>query len=324
MIIVQAPLRISFFGGGTDFPDFFSREGGCVLSTTINKYVFIAIKRRFDDKYRVSYTQTEIVDSIDQIQHELIRESARRTHLQPGVEIITMGDLPAGTGLGSSSAVTVGALQAMYAYQGNFVTAKLLAQLACDIEINVLEKPIGMQDQYISAYGGFRFIEFAKDGTVECRNIALIDDIYRRLNESLLLFFTGKTHVASQVLDEQKKNIDQNSGILRTIRDITHVAMDELERGNLDEFGSILHDTWELKKRLARNVSNDEIDGWYGTALRAGALGGKITGAGGGGCLLLYCPCEKRAAVRAALSDLRELPFQLEPDGSKVILDYRT
>jgi D-glycero-alpha-D-manno-heptose-7-phosphate kinase len=324
MIIVQAPLRISFFGGGTDFPSFFAKEGGCALSSAINKYIFITIKQRFDDMLRIGYTQTEIVDDVNKVQHELIREALRKTGITRGVEITTMGDIPAGSGLGSSSAVTVGALQALYNYQGVFVPAERLAREACEIEIDILGKPIGVQDQYISAYGGFRFLEFGAGGKVTCKNIDLVDGIQRKLNENLLLFFTGKTRQANDILDEQKDNIQQNTFILRKIKGMAYTALGELTSGNLDALGQLLHESWQLKKQLASQISNDTIDEWYKTALRAGALGGKITGAGGGGFLLLYCPYEKRMAVRNALSHLRELPFELEPDGTKVIFNYRT
>jgi D-glycero-alpha-D-manno-heptose-7-phosphate kinase len=324
MIIVQAPLRISFFGGGTDFPSFFTKEGGCALSTAINKYIFITIKQRFDDMLRIGYTQTEIVDDVNKVQHELIREALRKTGITKGVEITTMGDIPAGSGLGSSSAVTVGALQAMYNYQGVFISADRLAREACEIEIDILGKPIGIQDQYISAYGGFRFLEFYAGGEVTCHDINLTDGIQRKLNENLLLFFTGKTRQAEDILDEQKDNIQQNILILRKMKELAYLALDELTAGNIDSLGHLLHESWQMKKQLASQISNGAIEELYQTALHAGALGGKITGAGGGGFLLLYCPYAKRAAVRTALSHLRELPFELEPDGTKVIFNYRT
>jgi D-glycero-alpha-D-manno-heptose-7-phosphate kinase len=324
MIIVQAPLRISFFGGGTDFPSFFDKEGGCALTTAINKYIFITIKQRFDDMLRIGYTQTEIVDDVSKVQHELIREALRKTGITKGVEVTTMGDIPAGSGLGSSSAVTVGALQAMYSLQREYVDVERLAREACEIEIDILGKPIGIQDQYISAYGGFRFLEFSADRKVTCRNLILNHGIQRRLSENLLLFFTGMTRQADNILGEQKDHIPQNVAILRKMKEMAYTALEELQNGNLDVLGRLLDESWQMKKQLASQISNDAIEEWYKTALRAGAIGGKITGAGGGGFLLLYCPYAKREAVRLALSHLRELPFELEPDGSKVIFNYRT
>jgi D-glycero-alpha-D-manno-heptose-7-phosphate kinase len=324
MIIVQTPLRISFFGGGTDFPAFFREEGGCVLSSTIDKYIFVTIKQRFDHKLRIGYTQTEMVDSVDEIQHELIREALRMTGIRNSVEITTMGDIPsAGSGLGSSSTVTVGALHSMYAYLGELVTADVLAKQACRIEIDVLGKPIGVQDQYIVAYGGLRFLEFRQDGSIIPSKITLSEDLQRRLDESLMLFYTGVTRQSETILGEQQANIQNRLPILRELKDMTYAARDELQKGNLDAIGRLLDYSWKLKKQLASRISNSEIDELYQTARKAGAMGGKITGAGGGGFLLLYCPHDCKEAVRAALKDLRELPFHLERDGSKVIFNYR-
>ncbi len=323
MIIVQSPLRISLFGGGTDFPDYYLQEGGCVLSTAIDKYVFVVIKRRFDDRLRIGYTRTEMVDSVDEIQHELIREALRMTGIASGVEITTMGDIPAGSGLGSSSAVTVGALNAMYQYLNENVPASRLAREACEIEIEQLKKPIGVQDQYISAFGGLRFIDFRTDGSIQVERVMLDGLLKRRLQESLLIFFTGVTRQADTILAEQQVNISQRMAILREMKGMAHTARRELEAGNIDSLGQLLHESWQLKKQLASRISNGLIEETYQTARSAGALGGKILGAGGGGFLLLYCPFERRESVRAALKDLQELPFQLEPDGSKVIFNYR-
>ncbi len=324
MIIVQSPLRISFFGGGTDFPDFFMNEGGCVLSSTIDKCIFVTIKQRFDSKLRIGYTETEMVDKVDQIKHELIREALRLTGIQLGVEITTMGDIPsAGSGLGSSSAVTVGSLHAMYAYLGEMVTAEQLAKEACKIELDILKKPIGIQDQYAIAYGGLRFFEFCPDGTVLNRKIRLGDDLCRKLDESFLLFYTGINRQSDSILGEQKANIGDSLPVLREIKALAHEAREQLERGNLDSFGEMLDYSWGLKKRLASKISNGPIDEMYAAARKAGALGGKITGAGGGGFLLLYCPPVKQDAVRGALKGLQELPFRLEQDGTKIIFNYR-
>ena len=324
MIIVQTPLRVSFFGGGTDFRSFFAVEGGCVLSSAIDKYIFITIKKRFDQLLRIGYTRTEMVESVGEVQHELIREALHKTGISRGVEVTTMGDIPsAGSGLGSSSTVTVGALHAMYTFLGEIVPAERLAREACEIEIDILGKPIGVQDQYIAAYGGLRFMEFTLAGQVLCERIDLGSDLLRRLNESLLLFFTGVTRQADSILGEQKRNINDRMAILREMKQMAYTARDELRAGNLEAMGRLLHEGWQLKKQLASQISNSAIDEMYQTARRAGALGGKITGAGGGGFLLLYCLPERREAVRDALKPLQELPFQLEMDGTKVILNYR-
>ena len=323
MIIVQTPLRVSFFGGGTDFRSFFLEEGGCVLSSAIDKHIFVTIKKRFDQKLRVGYTQTEMVDHVAEIQHELIREAFIRTGIDRGVEITTMGDIPSkGSGLGSSSTVTVGTLHAMYTLKGELMTAECLARQACEIEIDRLKKPIGIQDQYIAAFGGLRFMEFTTSGEVLTQKIELPPSQARRLNENLMLFFTGITRPSGSILYEQKENINDRRAILREMKRMAYVARDELLSGNNDVIGELLLKSWSLKKQLASKISNGGIDEIYETALRAGAIGGKITGAGGGGFLLLYCPHERQEAVRRALCNLQELPFQLEHDGSKVIFNY--
>lgn len=323
MIIIQTPLRVSFFGGGTDFPGFFRAEGGCVLSSAINKYIFVTIKERYDDHLRVGYTRTEIVEHLDDLQHELIREALRKTGLERGVEIVTMGDLPAGSGLGSSSTVTVGALHAAYAHQRQEIPQERLAQEACDIEVNILNKPIGFQDQYIAAYGGLRLIEFQRNGQVMSNVVNIEAAVQQRLSENLMLFFTGVTRKAETILAQQNENIPNRLPVLRRIKELAYSARDALCRGEVDAIGHLLHEGWHLKKQLAAGISTGSIEAFYQAAYAAGAYGGKVTGAGGGGFLLLYCPAEKRPAVRRALADLRELPFRLEPDGSKVIFNYR-
>ena len=323
MIIVQTPLRVSFFGGGTDLPSYYLSEGGCVLTSSIDKYIFITIKERFDDLIRLGWTRTEMVESVNDIQHELVREALKMTGITRGVEITTMGDIPsAGSGLGSSSTVTVGALHAMYAYQGNLVTADALAKEACEIEIGRLGKPIGIQDQYIVAFGGLRFIEFKTSGEVNIKKVKLSTAVKRKFNENLLLFYTGMGRSADKILGEQKNNINNRLATLRTLKEMAATARNELEAGNVDIIGELLHESWQLKKKLASQISNGQIDEMYDAARKAGAIGGKITGAGGGGFLLLYCPHEYQERVRQALSHLQELPFLLEESGSKVIFDY--
>ena len=324
MIIVQTPLRISFFGGGTDFPSFFMEEGGCVLSSAIDKYIYVNIKERFDRKLRVGYTQTEMADNLDEIRHDLIREALRLTGITEVVEITTMGDIPSeGSGLGSSSTVTVGALHAMYTYLGEMVSAERLAREACGIEISTLKKPIGIQDQYIAAYGGLCFFEFRSDGEVGVEKIHISPESHRMLNDNFLLFFTGVSRKADTVLKDQKNNIKDRLVELREIKQMAHQARKDIESGDFDSFGNLLNQSWELKKRLSQAVSNGGINDLYESARRAGAVGGKITGAGGGGFLLLYVPYERQRTVRKALSGLQELPFRLEEDGTKVIFNYR-
>ena len=324
MIVVQTPLRISFLGGGTDFRDFYTQEEGCVVSSAIDKYIYAIIKKRFDDKIRVGYTRTELVDNLDQLQHELVREALRLTGITRQVELSTMGDIPSeGSGLGSSSTVTVGCLHAMYAYQGHLVDAETLARQACAIEIEILGKPIGKQDQYIAAYGGLRFIRFKPDGTVEVEGVSISEELRRALNERLMLFFTGITRQASSILQEQVTQIRARMTVLRELKALAIEGRRYLEQGQLDALGMALDRGWAAKQQLASGISNSEIDEMYLAARRAGALGGTIPGAGGGGFLLLYCPPKFQDAVRYALRGLRELPFRLERDGTKVIFNAR-
>ena len=324
MIIVQTPLRVSFFGGGTDFPSYYMEEGGCVLSSAIDKFIFVTIKERFDKKLRIGYTQTEMVDSVNQIQHELIREALCLIGIESGIEITTMGDIPSeGSGLGSSSTVTVGALHAIYSYLGEIVTAEQLAREACQIEIEKLKKPIGIQDQYIAAYGGLRFFQFLPGGEIKSDKVHISAEAQRVLNDNFMLFFTGVSRRSSTILTEQKSNIKDRKSELREIKDMAYQAREEIEKGEFAAIGELMHRSWELKKRLAGTISNGSINEVYEAARRAGAIGGKIAGAGGGGFLLLFVPYEHQNKVRAALKGLQELPFRLENDGTKVIFNYR-
>jgi len=324
MIVVQTPLRLSFLGGGTDFDDFYcANGGGAVLSSAIDKFTFVIVKERFDDMIYLNYSRKEIVSRVDEIEHELIREAMRLTGLEEGVEITTMADIPSeGTGLGSSSSITVGLLQALHAYCGTSVTAEDLARQACRIEIDILGKPIGRQDQYISAYGNMRLITFQRQG-IEAEKLDISVDCKRKLNEHLLLFYTGRTRQSGSILSDQKANIGQRMDVLREMANLALQAKRALVAGALDEFGGMLHAGWHLKKQLSTRISDGEIDDLYETARKAGAVGGKIAGAGGGGFLLLCCPASRRDDVRASLHGLRELPFKFYGDGSKTIFDYR-
>jgi D-glycero-alpha-D-manno-heptose-7-phosphate kinase len=324
MIITQTPLRISFFGGGTDLADFYSQEEGCVLSSAIDKYIFVLVKRRFDKLIRVGYTQTELVEDINRLKHELVREALRRTEIHSQIEIGTMGDIPSsGTGLGSSSTVTVGVLNALHNYLNNPTTQNQLAREACQIEINDLKKPIGKQDQYIAAFGGLRTIRFLPDESVVVEKVNISDSERRRLNQQLMLFYTNKSRKSASILKKQSARMTANRNVMRDMKQMVFEGKKLLEGGDFDTFGYLLAESWKLKKTLASNISDSAIDGIYDAAISAGALGGKLTGAGGGGFLLLYCPRERQYRVRSALETLQELPFHLEKDGSKVIFNYR-
>ena len=323
MIISQTPLRISFAGGGTDFKDYYKNfNGGAVISTAIDKYVYVIIKKRFDKNIRIGYSITELVNEVDSIKHDLVREGLKRAKILGGVEISTMADIPStGSGLGSSSSVTVGLLNAMYAYQGILKTSEELAKEACEIEIDILKKPIGKQDQYIAAYGNLREIHFKEDGKVKVDEIKISEEVKEKLNKNLLLFYTGKKRESSTVLLEQKKNINSFFDTLNEMKAMVPKVKKTLQNGNIDEFGRLLHNAWEYKKSLASKITNSYIDKLYDKAINAGALGGKIAGAGGGGFILLYCPYEKQDKVKSALNGLQELRFGFERDGSKIIFN---
>jgi D-glycero-alpha-D-manno-heptose-7-phosphate kinase len=323
VIIVQTPLRISFFGGGTDFSQFTAQEDGCVLATAIDRYIFVILKERFDDLIRVGYTRTELVHSIDALQHELVRETLRRTGIDRRIEISTMADIPsAGSGLGSSSTVTIGLLNAMYHHLGDPRDLATLAREACEIEIGVLRRPIGKQDQYIAAFGGLRFIRFHGDGSTDVETVRIPPARLRRLNENLMIFYTNTTRKAESVLTEQVSRIDSHREVLREMKALAFRGREALESGELDEFGRLLHAGWELKKQMASGITTPGIDQMYAAARRAGATGGKIAGAGGGGFLLLYCPHHRQNNVRLALNGYAEMPFRFEHDGTKVIFNY--
>jgi len=324
MIITQTPLRISFAGGGTDFRDFYAREPGCVVSTAIDKYVWVIVKRRFDDDIVVNYSKKEICKSIGEIQHDLVREAMRLTGMGSGVEITTLADIPAtGTGLGSSSSITVGLLHAFYAYRGELVSAEQLARQACDIEVDILGRPMGKQDQYIAAYGGLRALEFLPDETVHVDSIELDEQSRRLLDGCLMAFYTNVTRSSSSILAGQKRNIPRRFEQLRALKSHASRARDALDSGKFDDLGLCLHEGWQQKKALAAGITNPEIDEMYSRALEAGAIGGKIAGAGGGGFLLIYAPLGTQDRVRKALSGYRELPFHIGQDGSKIMFNTR-
>lgn len=323
MIISRTPLRISFAGGGTDLPAFYNNEPGAVVSTAIGKYIYININRKFDRKVRASYSITEIVDEASQLQHELIREALKLVGVGSGIEITSISDIPSsGTGLGSSSTYTVGLLNALYAYTGRHVGPERLAREACMIEIETCGKPIGKQDQYAAAYGGLEYIQFNPDGSVFVDPIIMDPATKGRLQDRLLMLYTGITRSADGILKEQSDNTASDETkrlVLGKMKQQADDMRQALEQNCLDEFGSLLHDGWMLKKSLATGISNPKIDEWYQIARSHGAVGGKILGAGGGGFLLLYAYPEQHGVLTSALSDLIPTPFRLEPQGSKII-----
>jgi D-glycero-alpha-D-manno-heptose-7-phosphate kinase len=324
MIITQTPLRIGLLGGGTDLPAFYREHGGRVLNCAIDKYVYVIVKERFDDEIYVNYSRKEIVSQVEDLEHELVREAMRMTGVDRGVEITTLADIPStGSGLGSSSAVTVGLLHALFAYQGRQVTAAELADRACEIEIELCGKPIGKQDQYIAAFGGIRDLHFGPGEQVVATELVLAAERRRALQEQIMLFYTGITRSATPILAEQNANVEDTLPQLSLLRDLAGFAVEKLVSGDVDAIGPAIRESWEAKRKLASGVSNDRVDDAVGRVLDAGATGAKLTGAGGGGFLLVICPIERQRAVRTAVSDLRELPIKLDRLGSRVVLNVQ-
>jgi D-glycero-alpha-D-manno-heptose-7-phosphate kinase len=322
MIISRTPMRVSFMGGGSDLQVFYRQRYGAVVSTTLDRYIYITVNKKFDDLIRVSYSKTEMVEHVDAIEHNIIREALKIVGVTKGIDIVYMGDVPlgqAGVGLGSSSSLAVGVLNALYAYQGQHVSAERLAREACQIEIDTLGHPIGKQDQYAAAYGGLNYIRFNGDESVFVDPLICGRTTREELNSKLLLFYTGTTRVSSDILEEQKANIGENAAYVARLVDLADQISTLIIDKDFRTFGELLHDSWECKKRLARAVSNGVIDGYYARARAAGAIGGKVLGAGGGGFLLLYCEPACQQNVRRALHDLKETPFLFEPQGSKII-----
>jgi D-glycero-alpha-D-manno-heptose-7-phosphate kinase len=320
MIISRTPLRISFLGGGTDFRPFYERGWGAVTSVAIDKYIYIAVNRKFDHGIRVSYSRTELVRHVDEVKHDLVREAMKLTGVTRGVEIVSIADIPSrGTGLGSSSAFTVGLLNALYAYAGRAVTPERLAREAARIEIDILKEPIGKQDHYIAAYGGIRHFRFLPGERVEAAPIACDLRFRRRLNRRLMLFYTGITRKSRSILKRQTENIAHRLPVLERMRVQAEEARDLLRRGDARGLGALLHEGWVLKRQLARGVTNATIERYYQKALDAGAAGGKLLGAGRGGFLLLFCDPSGQDRVRRALKEMEETPFAFEPEGSKIV-----
>jgi D-glycero-alpha-D-manno-heptose-7-phosphate kinase len=324
VIISRTPFRLSLAGGGSDFVEYYHQRAGNVVSMGITYYMYVTANRRFDDSLRVSYTRTEIVNDIGELKHDLIRESMKMTGLTKGLEITTIADLPAGIGLGSSSTLTVGVLNALHAMKGGWRSPADLAREACEIEIDVLGSPIGKQDQYIAAFGGLQDIHFLPDGSVTVHPVVCSLESRRQLLGHLLLFYTNTHREASSVLGEARQRLESRPESRALVDDLVGIAArvrDLLVTGQIECVGRALDESWALKKRMASNVSNKLVDDLYASARRAGATGGKLSGAGGGGCLLLFVRPEHHDDVRAVMSrfGVRELPFQLEPEGARII-----
>ena len=322
MIISRTPFRISFVGGGSDMETFYSKHQGAVLSTSIDKYMYISSHKFFHkDTIQVKYSRTETVKNIDDLAHPLLREALRKTGITGGIEISSIADLPSGTGMGSSSSFTVGLLHNLYAINRKYVTHEELAREACEIEIEIVGEPIGKQDQYAAAFGGLNIIYFNQDGTVLVEPLHIKKTIYDALQENLLMFYVGNQRKASDILSEQKQNASQEEkfNVLKEMVGLVFELRNALYAERLNDFGKILHENWVLKQKLASKISNPEIDDIYMTGIKNGASGGKLLGAGGGGFMLFYCEKRDQDRLRSSLKKYETLDFTFERDGSKII-----
>jgi len=323
MIISKTPLRMSFVGGGSDLPVFYRKYGGAVVSTAINKFVYVTVNQKFDDRIRLSYSKTEDAKSAEKIKHPLVREALQMLRVRGGVEITSIADIPAkGTGLGSSSSFTVGLLNALHAFANRYASAEKLAQESCTIEIERCGEPIGKQDQYAAAFGGFNLIQFNSDDSVSVEPIICKRETIRQLQENIVVFYTGITRSASALLKTQSASMASDKAKQKAMKrmvELAHALKTELQKNNLEAFGEIIHENWELKRSLTAGVSNSTIDDWYDRARKAGAVGGKLLGAGSGGFLMFYAPRDRHESLAHKLPELRRVDFRFEPQGSKII-----
>lgn len=322
MIITRTPFRISFVGGGSDLKSFYSRHKGAVLSTSINKYMYISSHKFFEpDKIRVKYSLTETVSSASEIKHPILKTVLSKFDIHGGLEVSSIADVPGGTGMGSSSSFTVGLLHNLHVVQRRFVSKEDLAKEACHVEIDMLKEPIGKQDQYAAAVGGLNIIEFHTNGEVTVERLHIEEEVYSNLQNNLVMFYTGDQRSASAILSEQNKKTTEEDTFqaLKEMVGLVYELKDALYKNRLSDFGKLLHENWMLKKRLASGISNKVIDEAYDVAMKSGALGGKLLGAGGGGFLLFYCPSEAQQKLIQALGRLRRFDFKFEQEGTKLI-----
>ena len=322
MIITKTPFRVSLCGGGSDIDSFYKKHGGCVISTTINKYMYITSHPSFDKKTTVlKYSKTETVHNINDIEHNIFRECLKKEGLE-GLEITSIADVPQGTGLGSSSSFTVGLIQNLKCHKREYISKDDLAKMACDMENNVVHTTNGKQDQYAAAYGGLNFYKFNKDGTVDVEPVLMSHDAFKQLEKNLIMIYVGGEHKAAKILKEQSKNIvstkDKENG-QKEIMEMTYTLKYELEHNNIDEVGRVLDKNWQIKKTLANGISNKFFDETYDKAIKAGATGGKLLGAGGSGFFLFYVPEKNQKKFREAMKDLPEMEFKFDHQGTTVI-----
>lgn len=323
MIITRTPFRISFVGGGSDLEAYYSRQKGAVLSTTINRYMYISTHRFFEpDKIRVKYSRTETVDRVEDLQHPILRVVLQKLQVDGGLEVSSIADVPAGTGMGSSSSFTVGLLHNLHTWQGREVSKEQLAAEACQVEIDLLKEPIGKQDQYAAAYGGLNVFEFNTDGSVLVEPLVLPDDLLSRFQDNIILFYMGSQRSASEILRQQQANTHQRADTFSALSEMVSLVYEmrnALLKGQMDEVGKLLHINWQLKKSLSGGITSPVIEQAYEKAMKHGAMGGKLLGAGGGGFLLFYCPAEKQTDLKQALQPFRVFDCNFDREGSKLI-----
>ncbi len=321
MIMTRAPFRVSFCGGGSDLPAFYEKYGGCVLSTAIRKYMYLTIHNYFHkERISLKYSKTEEVEKYADIQHKYFKQCLSDFGIT-GVEITSMADIPAGTGLGSSSSFTVALLHLLYTYRGQYVSKYKLAKDACEVEIEKLGEPIGKQDQFAAAFGGLKFYEFQPGGFVNVEPVIMAPESYHKLEKNILMFYLGGTHSASEILKQQSENISSEEKAQAQARmcSIARTLKEELQKNHADAMGELLHENWMLKKSLASGISSPYIDEIYEKAMRAGASGGKLLGAGGAGFMIFYVPEDKHQSVRNVLSMLREMAFEIDNSGASIV-----
>lgn len=321
MIIARTPLRVSFCGGGSDLPSFYQKHGGCVISSGLARYMYIAIHPSFNkDRIVLKYSKSETVKNVDDIDHKIFKQCLKDLGVT-GVEITSFADAPSGTGLGSSSSFTVSLLNALYAYKGIYASKERLAEEACETEIDKIGEPIGKQDQYAAAFGGLNYYTFNKNGSVTIEPIIMKPESYKNLESNLMMFYTGDVRSASAILKEQGESVTSGEKEQAQIEmcKLTKQLKKEFENNNIDALGDLLHRNWLLKKRLSDKISNPNIDKWYEAAIKAGATGGKLLGAGGGGFLLFYVPKGKQPSVRESLAELREINYRMDMQGTTII-----
>jgi D-glycero-alpha-D-manno-heptose-7-phosphate kinase len=328
MIVSRAPVRFSLGGGGTDLPSYAREHGGFVVAAAVDKFVFVCVARRFQDTIRLAYSESEIVDSVDQIRHRIFRAALESTGLTSGLELHSLADVPANTGLGSSSSFTVALLNGLHAYKREFVPAEQLAREACRLEIEILKEPIGKQDQYIAAFGGISALTFHPGGAVEVERLPLRDEIIDELEANLVIYYSGVERSASTVLKEQAKSIVENRDAavqrMHRIKELGHQTKRILLAGDIDVYGEMLHEHWTNKRKLASNMADGAIDEHYEAARRAGAIGGKLMGAGGGGFFMFYVrpPDKRRVHEALAARGLRPLRFRFDFDGARIMANF--